>query len=166
MSLDAVAERTQVSKSMLGQIERGESNPTLSVLSRIVDGLQISVEDLLKNKDEDISIVSVEDASVLRQKAGQYQIKSIFPFGANRKFEVCQGMVEPGCTCLVTPSDVDVMEYILVEQGNARITVGQQIYDLKTNQSIRFSADTPHAYRNMGTDILRMWIIMSRENRI
>ena len=35
MSLDMLAERTGVSKSMLGQIERGESNPTVSTLSLI-----------------------------------------------------------------------------------------------------------------------------------
>lgn len=34
MSLDLVAEQTGVSKSMLGQIERGEANPTIGILGR------------------------------------------------------------------------------------------------------------------------------------
>lgn len=35
MSLDNLSEITGVSKSMLGQIERGESNPTIAVLWKI-----------------------------------------------------------------------------------------------------------------------------------
>ena len=37
MSLDMLSERTLVSKSMLGQIERGESNPTVATIAKIVD---------------------------------------------------------------------------------------------------------------------------------
>ena len=37
MSLDMMAEKTGVSKSMLGQIERGESNPTISTIGKIVE---------------------------------------------------------------------------------------------------------------------------------
>ena len=44
MSLDMMAEKTGVSKSMLGQIERGESNPTISTIGKIVEGLRIPFE--------------------------------------------------------------------------------------------------------------------------
>lgn len=40
MSLDMLAERTGVSKSTLGQIERGESNPTVSTIGKIVEGFE------------------------------------------------------------------------------------------------------------------------------
>ena len=41
MILDALAEKTSVSKSMPGQIERGESNPTVVTSAKIADGLRI-----------------------------------------------------------------------------------------------------------------------------
>ena len=47
MSLDMLAERTGVSKSMLGQIERGESNPTVSTIGKIVEGLKVPFEQLI-----------------------------------------------------------------------------------------------------------------------
>ena len=46
MSLDTMSERTGVSKSMLGQIERGESNPTVSTIEKIAEGLKISFDEL------------------------------------------------------------------------------------------------------------------------
>lgn len=41
MSLDRMAEQTGVSKSMLGQIERGESNPTVSTIGKIIEGIKV-----------------------------------------------------------------------------------------------------------------------------
>ena len=46
MSLDMLAKKTGVSKSMLGQIERGESSPTISTLGKIVEGIPVPLEEL------------------------------------------------------------------------------------------------------------------------
>jgi transcriptional regulator with XRE-family HTH domain len=47
LSLDRLAELTGVSKSMLGQIERGESSPTISTIWKIANGLKVSFTSLL-----------------------------------------------------------------------------------------------------------------------
>ena len=47
LSLEKTAELTGVSKAMLGQIERNESNPTVSTLWKIAKGLKISFSSLL-----------------------------------------------------------------------------------------------------------------------
>ena len=52
MSLDMLAKKTGVSKSMLGQIERGESSPTISTLGKIVDGIPVPLEELLYRKKD------------------------------------------------------------------------------------------------------------------
>ena len=41
LTLDDVAELTGVSKPMLGQIERGQSSPTINILWKISTGLKI-----------------------------------------------------------------------------------------------------------------------------
>ncbi|MDK2961436.1 MAG: family transcriptional regulator, regulator of sulfur utilization [Eubacteriaceae bacterium] len=48
MSMDQVAEQTGVSKSMLGQIERGEANPTVGTLGKIISGLRVDLHELIK----------------------------------------------------------------------------------------------------------------------
>ena len=47
LSLDRVAELTGVSKSMLGQIERGESNPTIQTVWKMANGLKVSLTALI-----------------------------------------------------------------------------------------------------------------------
>ena len=47
LSLDSMAEQTGVSKSMLGQIERGEANPSVAILGKIAQALKVPAEVLL-----------------------------------------------------------------------------------------------------------------------
>ena len=46
MSLDVVAEQTGVSKSMLATIEKGDANPSIGVLGKIMSGLRVDLQDL------------------------------------------------------------------------------------------------------------------------
>ena len=47
LSLEKVAQLTGVSKTMIGQIERGESSPTLTTIWKIANGLKVSFTSLL-----------------------------------------------------------------------------------------------------------------------
>ena len=57
LSLDKVAEMTGVSKGMIGQIERGETNPSVSTLWKIANGLHISSTSLFEEKSEELVII-------------------------------------------------------------------------------------------------------------
>ena len=91
MSLDMLAERTGVSKSMLGQIERGESNPTVSTIGKIVEGLKVPFEQLIYNRKEIMVVPSPEEAPVCKAKEGEYRIYVMLPYDAGRNFEIYQG---------------------------------------------------------------------------
>ena len=47
-SLSRAAEATGVSKAMLGQIERGESSPTIATLWRMASGFRVSFSSLFE----------------------------------------------------------------------------------------------------------------------
>lgn len=94
MSLDMLAERTGVSKSTLGQIERGESNPTVSTIGKIVEGLKVPFEQLIYDRKEIMVMPSPEEAPVFKEKEGQYRIYVMLPFDAGRNFEIYQGELD------------------------------------------------------------------------
>jgi DNA-binding XRE family transcriptional regulator len=62
LSLDALAKESGVSRSMLGQIELGQSVPTIHVLWKIAQAFRVPVMDLVTVKDD---VVPSDDASVL-----------------------------------------------------------------------------------------------------
>ena len=52
LTLDAAAKLTGVSRSMLAQIEKGDVNPTVSVLWKLANGYKVSFTSLVDNHAE------------------------------------------------------------------------------------------------------------------
>lgn len=88
LSLDAVAKSSGVSKSMLGQIERGVTNPTISTLWKIANGLKISFTSLMLRPEADIEIVQRSAIAPFVETDGKYRNYPVFPFDNSRGFEM------------------------------------------------------------------------------
>ncbi|MFC5450405.1 helix-turn-helix domain-containing protein [Paenibacillus aestuarii] len=149
LSLDQVAELTGVSKAMLGQIERGDSNPTISVLWKIVSGLQISFTSLIEDDEPKVTLVRAEELSPFEEEDGQYRAYPVFPFHPQKNFEVYTVEIESGCRHISEPHNFGVEEYILMVAGKLELSIGQDLYFLSPGDAIHFSADRQHTYRNV-----------------
>ena len=79
LSLDSMAEQTGVSKSMLGQIERGESSPTVATLWKIATGLHISFTALLEGRQTETQLIRRDEVSPLLSDEGRFRLFPFFP---------------------------------------------------------------------------------------
>ena len=163
MSLDMLAERTGVSKSMLGQIERGESNPTVATIAKIVDGIKVSFEDLIYQKAEPVVIIDNEKLPVYKAQDGAYQIRAIFPYDRHRSFEVYEAKIEPGEDCDRVVKDEGGCEYIMVVQGVLTLETEEGPYEVAANHAVRLDALKRHSYHNRATQRLILNIFVSYE---
>jgi len=64
LSLDDVAALTGVSKPMLGQIERGQSIPTVTTLWKIATGLKTLLSFFREKRQEEYTIVDPDQANI------------------------------------------------------------------------------------------------------
>lgn len=151
MSLDMLAEKTGVSKSMLGQIERGESNPTVATVAKIVDGIRISFEELLYPKQESVLIIDNDKLPVLKEEEGVYQVRALFPYDRRRSFEVYEMKIEPGEGCECFLKGEKNSEYIMVVQGVLTLVTMEGTYEVASNHAIKLDASQNHSYRNSGS---------------
>ena len=91
LSIDRAAALSGVSKSMLGQIERGLVNPTVSVLARIAGGLHVPIEQLVECREETPAqlhrAVDVVGARLCGGKVIRYPL---FPFDTDSRCQSCQ----------------------------------------------------------------------------
>jgi len=151
LSLDKVAELTSVSKAMLGQIERGESTPTVNVLWKIATGLKVSFTSLLANGEEDKETLLIHRSEInpIIEENGQMRIYPQFIFDSNRGFEAFIIELEPGCSHRSPPHDEGVEEYISLIEGVVEIVIGEDIYVLNKGDAIRYLANKEHIYRNI-----------------
>lgn len=151
MSLDDMSEQTGVSKSMLGQIERGESNPTIETLAKIVSGLRIGFDDLIEEPHNPVYQVAYDEMIPTKDSNGQYKVYTYFSFSKNRKFEIYMIEIEPGGAYESGSHGEKTEEYITVVEGELTMVVSGTEYRLRTKDAMRFDSDTRHVYMNKGS---------------
>lgn len=148
LSLEKVADMTGVSKGMIGQIERGETNPSISTLWKIANGLHISSTSLFEEDPAELILVQKNDISPISENNDKYNVFPTFTFDQNKKFEVLIVDLVSGCTHESEPHENGVEEYIYVCSGEFKLILENDIYALKTGDSIKFLADKFHTYKN------------------
>ena len=147
LSLDAAAAATGVSRSMLAQIEKGEVNPTISVLWKMANGYKVSFTSLVEPRSGRVRVVRGAEQTPLTEDQGRYLNYPTFPFDERTLFETYRIVIRPGGALAAQPHLEGAEEYITVFAGAAEITVDGEVFSLDTGDSIRFCADVPHAYR-------------------
>lgn len=152
LTLDAAASLTGVSRSMLAQIEKGEVNPTISVLWKIANGYKVSFTSLTEERGEAVSVVRQADREPLREDGGRYLNYPVFAFDEQTLFETYRIVIEAGGALSAQPHLRGAVEYITVFTGAAEITVDGERLLLSKGDSVRFRADVPHGYRNSGSE--------------
>ena len=158
LTLDGAAELTGVSRSMLAQIEKGEVNPTISVVWKIANGFKVSFTSLVEPQSEGVSVLRC--GAPLEEDGGRYRNYPAFPFDERRLFETYRIVIRPGGALDAQPHLSGAEEYITVFAGSAEIRVGEAVYTLERGDSIRFRADVPHGYRNPGTDTAELSMLI------
>lgn len=160
LSLEQLSRLSAVSKSMLGQIERGEVNPTISVLWKISDGLKISFTTLVEKSSSATEIIKGADISPLEGDNGKYLNYPIFPFDESTQFETYRVEIKPGAHLNALPHLDGTLEYITVFEGQVVIEAGDTAYTLDKGDSLRFRADIPHSYSNPGETLAQLSMLM------
>ena len=138
LSLDSMAEQTGVSKSMLGQIERGESSPTVATL--------------LEGRQTETQLIRRGEVSPLLSDEGRFRLFPFFPYDAERRFEMLSIELEPGTRSESVPHEDGTEEFVLVFEGALRLTVDGVEY--------RYLANKPHIYECHGTQKTKICMVI------
>ncbi|MDE7200750.1 MAG: XRE family transcriptional regulator [Lachnospiraceae bacterium] len=148
LTLDDVAELTGVSKPMLGQIERGQSSPTINILWKISTGLKIPLSFFCKQQEAEYMVAGLDRKDVITEENGAMRAYPLFPFDPVRNVEVFYIEFDAGVRHSSLPHVAEVEEYVFLVQGRLKMEIGGREVLLQEKQSIRFGADISHAYHN------------------
>jgi transcriptional regulator with XRE-family HTH domain len=149
LTLDELADLTGVSKSMLGEIERGGTNPTILTLWKIADGLKIPLTSLIGAREPDYKLVRGNELEAIsRSKA--YEIQSIFPYYEAHKNEILHLNIAPHGRLSNEGHLNGVDEFIYVISGAVRLQLDGEEILLEAGDAIRFNGEVAHAFNNDG----------------
>jgi XRE family transcriptional regulator, regulator of sulfur utilization len=150
-SLDQAARNTGVSKAMLGQIERGESSPTLATLWKIAGGFHISMSHFLAPPEPGSGDTLIRSADAVRQQpaSDRMLIAPLFPYDPRLGFELLELTLLPGYVRESDAHEPGVTEHVMVIRGAMDLLVDGAWMALNEGSAVRFAADRPHGYRNL-----------------
>lgn len=112
LTLDEAAELTGVSKPMLGQIERGQSSPTINVLWKISTGLKIPLSFFCRQPETEYTVAGLSEKEMIAEEDGGMRAYPLFPFDPARNVEVFYIEFDAGVQHDSMPHVEGVEEYI------------------------------------------------------
>ncbi|GED70717.1 transcriptional regulator [Brevibacillus reuszeri] len=160
LSLDKAAELTGVSKGMLHQIERGDTQPTVTTVWKIATGLQISFSALIKDDKSIISIVNPKDTPDITEDNGNCLVYLLFPFNPQTQIEIFTIVLKPKGNYVSSPHNEGVQEYIVVVSGEFTIMISDEVHTLPTGSAIQFSGSVTHKYINDTDEDVILQVVM------
>jgi XRE family transcriptional regulator, regulator of sulfur utilization len=166
MSLGELSEQSGVAKSIISQIERNETNPTLSTVFRLSRALDTSIDEVLK-ADSGTAFLQHQAKSaipILESQDGLCRLAITGPLNLIDLTQWYDFQAKAGGVLESDPHPPGTVEHIYMIKGEIEITVGDEVKGAKQGEAIRYRADVPHKIRNVGEgDAQANMVLMLRQ---
>ena len=162
MSLGDLSELSGVAKSMISQIEKNESNPTLATLSRISQALGTSVEAIVSDWPDETALVqhaNIQDIPKLYSEDGLCELQIIGSIETVQFAQWYDFTAQINGVLESSPHPQGSVENLSVFEGVLEITVGQESWTVSKGETLRYRADRPHKIKNIGKTTARATMV-------
>ncbi|MBD3665078.1 helix-turn-helix domain-containing protein [Sulfitobacter aestuariivivens] len=146
LSLEAVSKLSGVSRSMVSQIERGESSPTIATLWNLTRALQVDFAGLLDQGDTggQIEILRAADVPTINNLGMGCRIRILSPPEEAGRHEVYELDINAGGELDSQPHARGAREHLTVIEGTVEVSSGDMVERLGSGDTARYAADVPH----------------------
>lgn len=151
LSLEALAEASGVSRSMISLVERGESSPTAVVLEKLATGLGVSLATLFETPAAPPHPVSRRvDQVEWRDPASGYLRRNVSPDGFPSPIQIVEVVFPPGArVAYETAARPGVThQQVWVLQGMIEVVLGEERFELGAGDCLAMVLDRTITYHN------------------
>lgn len=151
LTLEALATRSEVSRSMLSLVERGESSPTAVVLEKIATGLGVMLAALFDDEPaaEPSPVSKAAERSSWRDPQSGYRRCNISPPGYPSPIRIVEVKFPAGASVAYETAAHDgVHQQIWVQQGRIEVTLGSRTHALEQGDCLAMALDEPVRFHN------------------
>ena len=156
LTLDQLAKSSGVSKSMLSQIERGRTNPTLGTLWSLTKSLGIDIPELLggtvevANSKNSIEKVKAHQIPQIISADGKCTLKILGPIDKVSEIEWYELLISNGGKLESEGHGEGTIEHLTVQEGELSVSCGDRETILLPGDTARYDACLPHIIVNKG----------------
>jgi transcriptional regulator with XRE-family HTH domain len=168
-SLDALAARSGVSRSMISLIERGKTSPTAVVLERLAAGLGVTLASLFDTPGAAGAasgpVARREDQPEWRDPASGYLRRNVTPPGVAQPMQLVEVRFPPGARVAFEtgPREVRVHQQVWVLAGTIEVTLGRERYRLREGDCLAMQLDRPTMFHNPTRKSARYAVVLASD---
>jgi len=163
LTLEMLAERCGVSKSMLSQIERGAVNPTFTLVWNLTQALGLDLSLLGERAVSDHMITHIPAYSTPSKGSadGKCVVKLLNPPRTAMPIEWYDFSAEPGGSLVSEPHAAGTMEHLTCISGSIEVQAGDLRAEAHAGDTLRYRADQPHAIKNVGEGRAQAFLVVA-----
>jgi transcriptional regulator with XRE-family HTH domain len=166
LSLDELAARSGVSRSMISLIERAESSPTAVVLEKLATGLGVSLASLFELPGAAAHPVArLADQPSWRDPGSGYVRRNVSPSGFASPLQIVEVAFPAGArVSFDTGARLPrVHQQVWVQEGTIEVTLGDVHYRLAAGDCLAMVLDQPITYHNPTRKPARYAVVITSE---
>jgi len=148
LSQAQLAKLAGVPRATWTHLESGAANPTLAVLIKAANALQVRLEELLSRETGDVEFVPV--ASLPVRVRGPVSVRKLLPESL-AGLDLERMTFPSGARLTGVPHTEGTREYLTCERGQLELTVAGEQYRLSPGDVVAFRGNQKHQYANVGT---------------
>ena len=153
LSLSELAEQSGVAKSIISQIERNETNPTLATIWRLSQALDVSIDRVLQEAEDEpfVGKSTRGDTPNLVSDDGRCRLNIIGWIKTVEWLQWYDFAADPGGVLESDAHQRGSIECLSVLDGELEVEVAGTIEQARSGETLRYRCDRPHVIRNRGT---------------
>lgn len=152
MSLGDLSEQSGVAKSIISQIERNETNPTLSTVYRLSRALDTTIDEVLRTEGAQVFLEhqSKSGVPILESQDGLCRLAIAGPLNLVEQVQWYDFRAKPLGVLESDQHPPGTVEHLYMLAGEIEVTSGEETRRARLGETLRFRGDLPHRIVNVG----------------
>ena len=162
LTLQQLSQMAGVSKAMLSQIEQEKVNPTIAVMLRIANALQVNIGELVSppTPENILRVIPADDKRYTFRTDSSCTVRTLSPLSLEKNIEFYRLTLEPGGKLSSEPHFPGTEEFVHVAKGRLTVISGEQSVRIGKGDSVHLRADLRHVLQNVGKSQVEAYMIV------
>jgi transcriptional regulator with XRE-family HTH domain len=165
LTLEEFAAKSGVSRAMLSKVERGEKSPTLAVIARIGQGLNVSMSTLMGAEPDpaQVAVIRAPNRLTFKDPETGFERHTLSPTHVDSGIEFLLHRIPPGKSSGELPAYASPTEkYLVVHSGQLTVQIGKVCHVLEAGDSFFFDVREPYSFINAGKTPCAYYLVIAR----
>ena len=152
LSQRKLAAAAGVSNATISLIEHGRTDPSMGLMKRILDALDVSFAEFFSADSQTADKVFFTHAELSEISSGPISYLQVGSDLSEQELQILYERYQPGADTGQSRLSHEAEEGGIVLQGRLEVTVGDQVQVLSAGDAYRFNSRIPHRFRNVGNE--------------